>query len=389
MKMCLARRSPFALFGRALGVSLLAVLATACGADAGTLSPPENDAEMATTTSAATAATLESPRVLASKKGVLLGVAVDSSFLSDSNYSDIAKTNFNALVPENAMKMEKLQPSEGQWNFREADGLVSFANTNKMQVRGHTLLWHGQIPQWVRDKRYDQERAVLQSHIDTVVKHFGNTVYAWDVANETLKDDGTGFRNRTETGSNYSPWAANVNDDSLVKEAFYRADTVRKLKGYKTKLFLCDYSNHAKGKVKADKFYDVVRGWVASGVPIDGVAFQLHLSLRETFDPNPILENVQRFRALGLEVQFTEVDVRMDYADGVTDSELQAQANVYKGLMDMYVANQNTISTFVVWGVADHRSWLPTSWTTEGNPVLFDRNYRKKPALDAIQNALK
>jgi endo-1,4-beta-xylanase len=328
-------------------------------------------------------------RAGADAKGIRLGAAINPDHLGEADYSAAVTADFNTVVAENVMKMQLLQPQEGTFTFAKADSLVQFAKSHNMAVRGHTLLWHNQVPSWVFAKDASQLKSVLQTHIDRVLTHFGSDIYAWDVANEVIKDDGSGFRNRTETGNNYSPWAGSLTDDSILREAFYRAAAIRQQRGYNIKLFLCDYSNEAKGGAKAEKFYQVVAAWKRAGVPIDGVAFQLHQSARSTLNTAAIAANLDRFKALGLEVHFSEVDVRFAFADGITAEELSQQAGVFRSLMQLYLANRDVVTSFLIWGVADKYTWLPTSWTTEGKPLLRDDTFQPKPAHTALREALR
>jgi endo-1,4-beta-xylanase len=328
-------------------------------------------------------------RALADRRGMILGVAVNTSHLPETEYAGNLRVDYNAVVAENAMKMEVLQPAEGRFSYGEADELVRFATANAMQLRGHVLLWQNQVPEWARGKPFGQLLAVLRNHIDNVIPHFGSNVYAWDVANEVIKDDGSGLRNRQESGSGFSIWAQTATDESLIREAFYRADAVRRGHGIATKLFLCDYATESKGQPKAERFYNMVERMVRDGVPIDGVAFEMHLSLRFGFDASAIQQTIDRFRALRLQVHFSEVDVRFDFADGVTADELNRQASIYRSLMDLYKANRDVVTSFLIWGVTDKYSWLPADWTPEGKPLLLNDTYGRKPAYHALDAALR
>ena len=115
---------------------------------------------------------------------------------------DEAGKQFRMMVAENEMKMDALQPSQGQFTYGSADQLVSFAKNNNMTVRGHCLVWHQQVPGWLssdgkkNDKGWTRAQAldIMKKHIENVMKHFKGKVVEWDVVNECLDDDQSAIR---------------------------------------------------------------------------------------------------------------------------------------------------------------------------------------------------
>jgi endo-1,4-beta-xylanase len=325
-------------------------------------------------------------RAIALQKGIIIGAEVNHGNLADAVLSSTLKTEFNCLVAGNDMKFSYLEPVENTFTYANADQLTTFAASNNMRVRGHVLIWHSnyQIPQWVKDKDFGDLQAVVENHVENVMAHYQNKIYAWDVANEIVLDDGSGLRNRTLTGGNYSVWASNATDDSLFKAAFYKAAAVRTLYSDPVKLYLCDYNNEQAGQAKADKFYNIVAGWVGAGVPIDGVAFQLHAMEKYTPNYTKIRENIDRFQVLGLDVQFTEVDVRIE--DPVTQAKLDNQALIYGELMK--ILREKNLDSYIIWGVSDKYSWIPAAFPGYGTALLFDESFAPKPAYYALRAAL-
>lgn len=325
-------------------------------------------------------------RDAADARNMIFGVAVEPRFFNNPHYSHAVKNHFNTLVAGNQMKFSYLQPRENSFRYNGADKLVTFAEENSMKFRGHVLLWHSdyQIPQWVKEKPYSELTAVVENHVDNVMTYYANKIYAWDVANEIILDDGKGLRNNTESGQTYSVWASSPTDDSLIRAAFYQADRTRKANNDPVKLFLCDYSVNEMGRAKADKMYEIVAQWVADGVPIDGVAFQCHLMERFTPNYDKIRENIDRYHALGLEVQFTEVDVRIQ--EPYTEEKLQNQAAIYEGMLQ--VALDKGLDTFVIWGINDKDSWIPSVFGGYGSALIFNDDFTVKPAGQALYNKL-
>src|SRR6476646_3005015 len=129
----------------------------------------------------------------AAKHNLKVGAAADSQFLvSDSSYASVLGSEYNELTAENEMKFASVAPTSPTENYAGADALVSFAQAHQMAVRGHTLVWHQQVPSWVSPaSTTTQLNTILQDHINNEMTHFAGKVYAWDVVNEAFNDDGT------------------------------------------------------------------------------------------------------------------------------------------------------------------------------------------------------
>ena len=208
-------------------------------------------------------------RTLADQIGMLIGYASKSDFnsMSDSSaYQEVARTEFNILTCENAMKMDALQPNQNSFNFGPADQHVQFARNNGMEVHGHVLLWHNQSPSWVKNiNNRDQLINAMNNHIDTVLNHYQGQILVWDVVNEAFE----------ENGSYRSSFWYNVIGQSYIDLAFRRARQADP----GTKLIYNDY-NLAEISSKSDAVYNMVQSMLNRGIPIDGVGFQIQQLLK-------------------------------------------------------------------------------------------------------------
>jgi endo-1,4-beta-xylanase len=134
---------------------------------------------------------------LARRVDLRVGTAVDMNALAnDATYRERIATEFSSVTAENVMKWDTIEPVRGQLNFAPADELVDFARSNSQKVRGHTLLWHNQLPGWLTQGvssgtiQPAELRQILRQHILDVTRHFRGKVYQWDVVNEVVDDSG-------------------------------------------------------------------------------------------------------------------------------------------------------------------------------------------------------
>lgn len=275
-----------------------------------------------------------------------------------------------SLTPDNTLKMEIVQPVEGIFDFDLADEMVAFASANNMPVRGHTLVWHHQQPQWFEDGTFTQQEMidVLYDHIDAVMGQYANDILTWDVVNEAIDDATLELRE--------SNWQQTIGDN-YIDLAFTRARQANP----NAKLFYNDYAIAELGFPKAEAAYDLIADMVDRGIPIDGVGFQLHRFEESPPDYTAVKQNMARYAALGLEVQITEVDVRI--ADPVTPAKLADQADIFAQLTGVCAMASNC-EAVTTWGLTDADSWLEGLAPGYGAAHLFDENLVEKPAYDAV-----
>ncbi len=131
-------------------------------------------------------------REAALARNILVGAAVRPSLFSEAAYSATLAREFNMVEPEDAMKWWTVRPNAGTFDFREGDEVVRFAQAHGMKVRGHCLVWDHNNPDWLVQGHFtpSQLSRLLQEHISTVMKHYAGQVFAWDVVNEALDENG-------------------------------------------------------------------------------------------------------------------------------------------------------------------------------------------------------
>jgi endo-1,4-beta-xylanase len=91
------------------------------------------------------------------------------------------------------LKWDSTERSRNQFSFDAADKYVNLARQNGQMLRCHTLLWHNQVPGWVKSGNFNNKTMadIIRNHVTKVVSHFKGKCYAWDVVNEALEEDGS------------------------------------------------------------------------------------------------------------------------------------------------------------------------------------------------------
>jgi endo-1,4-beta-xylanase len=307
-------------------------------------------------------------RDLARQRGIDVGTAVRGTVLKRNRaYRQTVEAQFSTVTPENEMKWYAVEPHRGEYTFAAADDIVERAREAGQKVRGHTLVWHEQLPDWVKDLDPGQLRQAMHEHIRRVMAQYSDDIDVWDVVNEPISDDGglrpSVFERRLGPG--------------FIADAFRTARAA----DADAKLYLNEIG--AEGlNAKSNRLYNVVRGLRSDGVPIDGVGFQAHVNLKGL--PDDFVANMQRFRALGLDVAVTEADVGLKLP--TSPQELQAQAAIYTQIVRSCLRAGCRSLTF--WGFTDAQSWIPETQPGMGAATLLDEHLAPKPAFTAVQQAL-
>ncbi|MBC6463675.1 endo-1,4-beta-xylanase [Actinomadura sp. HBU206391] len=323
--------------------------------------------------SATRADDLDGLRGLAAKRGLLIGSAVyNPPLLGDARYRALLAREFSAVSPGNVMKWDTVEPERGMVDLTAADHMMRFASGHRQIVRGHTLVWHNQLPYWLTQKTWsDADLAtILEKHVKEEAAKFRGRVYAWDVINEPFNEDGT-WRETI--------WYKALGPGYVAKalQWAHEADP-------RAKLYLNDY-NLEWNTAKADAMYALVSDLRERGVPVHGVGFQGHLGIQYDY-PAPVIDHLRRFTGLGLDVAITEADVRMPLP--VTDAKLATQADYFGRLLSACLAVRRCVS-FTIWGLSDAHSWVPGVFAGQGAATPYDHDLRPKPAYAELREALR
>jgi endo-1,4-beta-xylanase len=328
-------------------------------------------------------------RDLAARISMRIGTAVIPFDLDNAPYAKVLAEQFSVVTPGNEMKWGVVEPTQGQFDWSGADRLVSFAQANGQLVRGHTLLWHNQLPTWLTDGvtngsiSSSELRDLLKQHIFTEAGRFRGKIWQWDVANEFFTDANPSGLNPNDF------WVSNLGPD-IIPQAFrwaHQADP-------HALLFYNDYNIAGEdgSNAKSDAVFAWLKDMLNQGVPIHGVGDQGHLDTQFAFSGARMQQDLERYASLGLKVAITEADVRTN-VDGPTtqvptDSLAQfAQPFEFGQMLKAAMAVPDCLS-FTVWGFGDADSWVPGFFTGEGFATIYDVNLQPKPAFFELQQDL-
>lgn len=298
----------------------------------------------------------------ADKKGVLIGSgAINPAYLEDPQFATILAEQFESLSPENELKWSFINPTKGYYNWTAIDRLVDFAAQNDMVLKGHGLISSCCNPDYLLNISDPTSfRAAMKAHFEAVMHRYDGKADRWDVVTEALETQGSSLQ---------------VNDFYKVLGPDYIEDAFRIAREAAPNAKLLINENLVEQyPVKRQALYDLVSGLVAKGVPIDGVALQMHITLAAP-EPGVLTDMVNSYTALGLEVSIAEMDVHT--LDDALDTEIYGAV--------LQEALEAGITDISFWGFTDKHAY---TWLPGAKPLMFDENYCPKGSFYATHDAL-
>jgi len=340
----------------------------------------------------------------ATKGKFLLGVAVSMQQINGNNpiESVLIAKEFSAIVPENCMKPQLIEPEENKFYWDDADKFVALAEKNKQVVTGHCLIWHSQIGRWMfvdstgNDVSPEVLKERMRNHILKVVGRYKGRIKGWDVVNEAFEDNGK-YRN--------SKFYKILGKD-FIKYAFQFAHEADP----NAELYYNDYN--VENPAKCDGIVQLVRELKEAGCRIDAVGSQSHMHIN-----TPTIEatetSFKKLKNAGVHILITEWDIsilpspysganvsanfkyskEMDpYREVVPDSIQQKWNKRMLDMFGLFLKYSDVVDRVTVWGLNDAGTWL-NGFPIRGRkdyPLLFDRNNKRKPIVnDMIKMAME
>jgi len=328
-----------------------------------------------------------------------IGTALTPDNLESEQFMQLAQRHFNGSVTiGNQLKPDFVldrsatlslaentgDDTDPQVSLEAAKPLLDYCLENNIPLRGHTLVWHSQTPDWFFREGFsdsgewvseEKMTARMENYIKNLMGALAEqypdlNIYAWDVVNEAWKDDGTprdpGSNNEKE---GLSAWVRIYGDNSFIEKAFTFA---RKYAPEGTKLFYNDYNEYMEAKTSA--ILQMAKDLQEKGL-IDGIGMQSHLAVNYP-SAEQYSAALAKFTSTGLDVQITELDIT---TNDLTAAGFEKQAQVFSDIMDVIYSYKDKVSSVIFWGITDGNSWRASQC-----PLLFDSNYKAKPAYYSI-----
>src|SRR5690349_8564178 len=351
-------------------------------------------------------------------------------------HGQLATLHYTSVTPGNDLKWDTTEPSEGTFNFAPGDNILNFAQAHNIKMRGHTLVWHNQVPAWVfQNNGVDMSTqpfseankqlllSRLKNHITALVNHYQDKIYVWDVVNEAIDESQPdGFRRSKwytiTVDPNNNPGYPEYMDDAF----FYAREALDNLGIGRDKVKLCYNDYNTTIPAKRQFIYDWVRGAIARGVPIDCVGNQFHNTINFPIDDQGsaaskqnVIDTINLFASLtstaGVPIvnEVTEVDISLyrfgqcsqtfytDYDDLLAGdtADLINEGYRYRDYFQIFKSLKDKIDSVTLWGLGDDDSWLNPSAGKAGcgrtavdAPLPFDSYLQHKYAYTGIVNPL-
>lgn len=319
-------------------------------------------------------------------KGMFFGTAVDNTLLhNDAAYMARVSLECGMVVAEASFKWDQVHPAPGKFTFEQADNLMAFAAKQHLSMRGHTLVWHEAMPDWLpKELSPTTGEDILTKHIRTVVQHFRHRLAHWDVVNEVLNP-----ADKNPFGLRDSPWLNALGprylDIAFETCAATDPGPLRLLNEYGT-----DYAVPWE-ETKRGALLNLLASLKARNVPIQAVGLQAHLDASQVALDQKVLNNfVNAIAAMGLSIIVTELDVRDNNLPADIPSRDTAVAAHTRAWLDAVLACPAVLGV-LSWGLSDRRSWLNDKYKRADDlpqrPLPLDADLRRKKMWDAIADA--
>lgn len=305
---------------------------------------------------------------------------------ADPRLGEAISTYCTQVVPVLELKWPMLRPDAHTFAFERADAIYDFAQKNDLTMRGHTLSWYHDIPDWTKQIKDSKgvERAYVD-HINTVVSYYKDKLTSWDVVNEPIPDNPKGVTDRRDTF-----WTQHLGD-RWIPLAFRTAAAADPY----VKLAINEYDiESAKDSFIAKRaaYRNLIMSLLDQGVPLHAVGLQSHLHAELEIDTHGLAEFVTELRSWGLEVYVTELDVD---DQKLTGSPSERDAIVAKRVDDLLTAisTSGPARSILTWGLSDRYSWIngmvKRSDKQPNRPLPLDGEFKPKPFMDVISKFTK
>lgn len=325
---------------------------------------------------------------LAAAKGLIYGAAAKGTELENARFAASMIQNCAMIVPKWEFRWNWLNPTPDEFNFAQTDKMVEWAKIHGMVLRGHTLIYHKSMPEWVKEQVTRQNvEQLFSNYIETVVGHYAGQMHSWDVVNETIfpqQENPNSLRN-----NKWLQWLG-LDFFDLVFRAAASADPQALL------VLNEDWLNPDtdEGEAKRIAVLKVLEKLKSQGTPVHALGMQSHIWAKDQVPLNQqkIRDFVGEVAQLGFKIMITELDVR----DRHLPQDITVRDRIVAGVYEDYlsaVLDEPAVIAVNTWGLSDRYTWLANAKRGARDdgasirPLPLDAEFERKPAWYAIANA--
>jgi endo-1,4-beta-xylanase len=341
-------------------------------------------------------ATVESGlRKLAAQKGISIGTEWTPWKMRDKRFWEIMTNDFTTVQILEFSCQKDFWRGRKDYNFERADRATDIAIGQGWKVRASHLVWGVRVneescapPEWLSKGNFSRQEyiQILEEHVKTVVTHFKGRVTEWSIANEAISRSfckGCDF------------WGEKIGPEYI--EMVFRWAKESDPSGI---LIFNETENHSPSYPHSQriiaKLFSTTKELKAKGAPIDAIGMHMHL-LAPWYDQTPpkkedVINTMRMFAELGVDIYITELDVNLQNVTGTQQERWEYQAKIYRDVIEACLESK-VCKSFDTWGLSDAVSWYTIGCTgcpnqPNSDPLMFDKEYRPKPAYFAVRDTL-
>ena len=349
-------------------------------------------------------------RQIAAEKGIIYGGFPQRSpvdFTQDAKFQRIFAREYGLLV--GGFFGVTVGPfSENNYDFSQIEPFFDFARQNDLMFRAHPMIWNEFNSPWVVEKFKSPDTTsaeieqIFVDRILTLGKQYAGKVHSWDVVNEVINvDDGRvdGLKDTTISGirgEKYPAWLHYLGSE-YIGQAFEIAAAADP-----NAMLVLNENGLTYSNVFGNSYWEKRRAAVlkllaklrTKGIPVHALGIQSHLSAHHNreFDGQKFREFLSEVASMGLKIVISELDV----ADNELPQDIKLRDRLVAEAYYQYLSvalDEPAVTTVINWGLSDRHTWLsyfaPRKDGAEVRPLLLDEQYNRKPAWNAVAQALE
>lgn len=288
------------------------------------------------------------------------------------------------------------EKTQGKWIFSDyCENALSFAKKNNMVMRGHPLMWHNTLPNWLNKiENEDTLTKLVDAHVNYLINKYPQ-IDQWDLYNEAPSINKT-YVKTNSPGKRYL-----LHNGGLEKGMLHIHKTA--LKANKKGSYLVNHH-----KINDEDYHTMIKYLLKKRIEIPAIGIQTHMYQKDQVLKEKYLwEQLERYAQYKVPIHLSEVTVlsSKNFEDWNEMSKWQAECQKaqrngryltrpstkegekYQAeyLKDFYTLafSHPAVDTIVYWNVSDYHFWRGS----QGG--LLDQDNNPKPAYKTLKNLIK